>query len=78
MIRCKFMCVSVTKRKNWNRDAFVYEAEFTVVTSGSEENRKFLEATPSGSIKIGTYKDNMFEPGKAYFLDMHEADDATV
>lgn len=75
MTQCKFVCQSVTKRRHWdqNEKRFLFEAEFTAVSGGSEENRKFFEATPSGSIKIGIYKEDIFEPGKEYYLDMREA-----
>lgn len=75
MTQCKFVCQSVTKRKHWDRNEtrFLFEAEFTAVSSGSEENRKFFEATPSGSIKIGVYREDIFEPGKEYYLDIRDA-----
>ena len=71
IVRCKYTCQSVTKRKHWQqKDRFLFEAEFSAVTDGSEENKKFFEYTPSGTLKIGTYKEDLFEPGKDYYLDI--------
>lgn len=73
--RCKFHCQSVRKFVGWGHDkVLVHEAEFTAVTSGSEENKQFFAATPTGSLKIGTYKEDVFQPGKDYYLDIFEAD----
>lgn len=75
-IRCKFTCQSVTKRKAWQSSSvpYVHEAEFTAVYDGSEENKAFFEATPSGSLKIGTYKKDVFEPGTDYYIDITPVD----
>lgn len=72
--RCKFTCQSVTKKKAWggSNQKFLYEAEFTAVTTGSEEDMSFFEATPHGLVKIGTYKNDVFEPGKMYYFDITE------
>ena len=40
MIKAKFECVAVRKAKGWSGVKFVYEAEFSVVTSGSDEIRR--------------------------------------
>lgn len=75
--RAKFHCNSVTKRKGWSgTPEFLYEAEFSVVTSGSEENKNFFASTPSGNIKIGTVRENQFEVGKDYFIDFSPAEEA--
>lgn len=75
MTRCKYVCQRVVKSRHWNRSEkrFLYEAEFSIVTDGSEENKQFFEYTPSGTLKVGTYKEDIFEPGKAYYLDISEA-----
>jgi len=73
-VRCKFMCNSVTKSVHWNdKSRNLYSAKFTVVYGDSEENKKFFEASPSGSFEIGTYKEDHFEPGKQYYLDITPA-----
>jgi hypothetical protein len=72
--RCKFTCQSVTKRAAWNKPGeFVHEAEFSAVHEDSPENKAFFDATPSGTLRIGTYKPDIFTPGKQYYLDVSEA-----
>jgi hypothetical protein len=79
--RCKFQCSGVTKRKTstFNSETqkyepgFGYDAEFFAVTGDSEENKKFFASTPSGSLKVSTYRDDVFEAGKSYYLDISEA-----
>ena len=71
--RAKFVCTGVTKRKSWYGSQepdkkFMYEAEFSVVTSG-DENKEFWLATPSGTIKLTTLKDDNFECGVEYYVD---------
>ena len=75
MIRCKYVCQKVAKSRHWDRSGkrFLYEAEFSAVTDGSEENKKFFEYTPTGSLTVGTYKEDHFEPGKSYYIDIPEA-----
>ena len=77
VIRCKFKCTSVTTTPRWNSPGFLYTAEFGVVTGHEKhdpvllvENAKFFEATPSGSLKIGTIKQDVFTPGEEYYLDI--------
>lgn len=72
-VRCKFKCTEVTKRTHWNpKDPgrFLYTAEFSVVIADGDENKKFFEATPSGTLKVGTFKEDHFQPGKEYFIDI--------
>lgn len=72
--RCKFVCQSVTKKRPWNAQPgakeFLYEASFSAVSDGSEENRAFFDATPCGELKIGTYKEDRFEVGRTYYIDL--------
>lgn len=72
--RTKFTCVGITKRTGWGEHEFLYDAEFQVVTSDSEENKKFFAATPSGNIKVGTVKADHFEVGKTYYVDFTETE----
>jgi len=75
MVRCKYKCTEVRKSVAWNDSRkFLYVAEFRIVTDGSEENKKFFEATPSGQLTIGTYKEDHFIPGKEYYLDITECE----
>ena len=76
-IIAKYLCTSVTKSKHWDgRGRFLFTAKMSPVMSGSEENKKFFEATPSGSFEIGMFKDDAFEPGKEYFLNITKAEPA--
>lgn len=74
MVRCKFECVSVTKRKGWGGHPLVHDAEFQAVTSGSDENKAFFAATPSGSLKVATVVPDVFEVGKTYYVDLVQAE----
>lgn len=69
-IRAKFVCTSFAKRMNYdNSKPFLWDYEFSPVTSGSEENKKFYAYTPSGSIKLSSIIFGQFEVGKEYYLD---------
>ena len=73
--RCKFTCQSVKKKTDWrDKSRFLYEAEFSIVYESTEENKKFFDATPSGSFNISTYKEDVFTPGKDYYLDISEVE----
>jgi hypothetical protein len=78
IVRCKFECVSVNKQKNWNTGAadkpFLYAYRMQVVTSGSDENKQFFASTPSGSIEVGAVREDVFEPGKKYYVDFTPAE----
>jgi len=74
MTRCKFECVSVTKRKGWSGHAVLHDSEFQVVSSGSEENKAFFASTPSGKLNVGSIAPDLFEVGKAYYLDITPAE----
>lgn len=70
--RAKFTCNSIEKKVGFNGHEFVYAAKFGVVYSGSPENQKFFAATPSGSIELSTVAGDVFNPGKAYYVDFEE------
>lgn len=79
-VRAKFKCQSVRKTYTtiWNGNehsqGFLYDFEFGVVNGDSEENKQFFASTPSGSIKLASVRDDLFEPGKEYYLDFKEAE----
>ena len=80
MVRCKFSCQSVTKSVGYiykpavgNEKKLVYSCEFLVVTGDSPENAEFFASTPSGSLKITAVRNDLFVPGKEYYLDLSEA-----
>lgn len=73
-VRCKFRCESVHKRLDTGKEKrFLYQFEFYAVYEGSEENKKYFAYTPSGNLKVGSFRDDLFEPGKEYYIDITEA-----
>lgn len=74
MVRAKFTCTSVTKRKGWNGVEFVYDAEFNVVyDDGVAEHKEFFAATPAGKITLSTLKADHFVVGQHYYVDFTPA-----
>ena len=74
-VRAKFQCIGVTKRRGWQDDIpFVYDAEFQAVTAnGGDENKSFFAATPSGSVRLSTVRDDLFQVGEYYYVDFAAA-----
>lgn len=72
IIRCKFKCTEVTKTAGWKVGGplFLYAAKFTAVMDDAPENKDFFEATPFGSLTIGTIKHDIFDPGMFYYLNI--------
>lgn len=69
-VRAKFVCNEVSKKKHWDSsDRFLHEAKLSPVTTGSDENKEFFAASPSGSIQLGSFLPDAFEPGKEYYID---------
>ncbi len=68
-VRAKFHCDNVEKTDDGST------AQFSAVTSGSKENDSFFEATPFGSLNIGTVRGDHFEQGKNYYLDFSLAEE---
>ncbi len=67
--RCKFKCDNVTAYAGGQKDVTM-----SPVTGGSDENKSFWAASPSGSFKLGWVNPNVdFQPGKEYYLDIQEA-----
>jgi hypothetical protein len=74
-VQAKFTCQAMTKRKNWNVDQpYVYDYEFSAVTGNSEENKRFFGSTPSGEIKLRAVRDDLYEPGKDYYIEFRPAE----
>ncbi len=74
-VRCKFTCVSKTEKRHWDPGkGFLYDYEFVAVTGGSEENKAFFEATPSGALKVQSAKHDFFVVGGNYYLDIIPAE----
>ena len=69
-VRCKFTCQSKKQYVGWGTNKTLYEYEFTAVTTGSDENKAFFAATPSGSLKVSTVTDDRFIVGAEYYIDL--------
>jgi len=72
-VRAKFVCTSITRTQHWDKlKGELQTIKLTPVTSGSEENKVFFEATPVGNIELGTVNAEAaktFELGKSYYID---------
>lgn len=72
-VRAKFVVQSVTRTQHWDKaKGEVQTIKLTPVTSGSDENKAFYDATPGGSIDLQTLNPqaaSYFELGKEYYLD---------
>lgn len=79
MIQAKFKCddVSLTKDTEIEGNPVIREeVSMSPVISGSEENKSFAEATPSGSIKLTITNPNafgFFGQGLEYLIDFQKA-----
>jgi hypothetical protein len=72
MVRAKFIVESVTNTRYGNG-----VVKLSPVASGSEENEKFWQYTPSGLIELQTTNLdalNQFEVGKEYYIDFTKAE----
>jgi len=73
MVRCKFVCNTVEKQY-LSVDKFQWRYKFHAVYSNSPENKKFWEATPTGTLEFACMNQGpLFEPGKEYYLDINLA-----
>ena len=76
MVRAKFKCTSITRREGWGEFKEIRDIELQVVCGGSDDNKKFFAASPSGSIKLGCANaaaSEQFEIGKEYYVDFTPA-----
>jgi len=76
-VRCKFTVTSITRRKHWDKSkGDIFDVKLSPVSGGSEENKAFYEATPSGGIEFGTINQaaaESMELGKDYYIDISPA-----
>lgn len=72
-VRAKFVVNSITISKHWEKDkGNISTIKLSPVTGGSEENKQFYAATPSGTIELGTLNQqatDQFELGAEYYVD---------
>ncbi len=77
MIRAKFKVVSVTKNLHWDsQKGALSTIRLTPVTSNSDENKAFFEATPTGQLDLGVLGDDVaanFKLGGEYYVDFTPA-----
>lgn len=71
-VRCKFRCDSVSTQLSYANGPLLHSAAFSPVYSSepNHENKRFWDATPNGSLQVGTIKEMPFEVGKEYYLDI--------
>jgi hypothetical protein len=73
MVRAKFVVQSITRQNHWDRaKGEIHTIKLQPVTGGSDENKEFYAATPSGGIELGTVNGDagkQFELGGEYYVD---------
>lgn len=76
-VRAKFKVQSITMQAHWQPSkGKIGTVSLMPVSSGSEENQRFYEATPSGEIKLGTINEDalkVFEIGREFYVDFTPA-----
>lgn len=75
-VRAKFVVNSITMSKAWNGPRLMGTVKLLPVTSGSDENKSFYEATPGGSIELGTVNEDVlkqFSIGDEFYVDFTPA-----
>jgi hypothetical protein len=71
--RCKVRCDKVSETNNGTS---LHEAYFEAAFKDSKENKEFFAFTPMISISLGVVKEQKFVPGKEYYVDFIEAENA--
>lgn len=69
-VRAKFWCMKATPSVSGDH---LTDYELSAVYDGSEENKRFWEATPAGTLVMSAMIPSLFEEGKEYYLDFTEA-----
>lgn len=83
-VRVKFICMSIERRMSYHWNSITIEHEeremrtvtLTPVSGGSEENKRFWNATPAGTLQLGMINleaAEAFDIGKEYYLDISPA-----
>jgi hypothetical protein len=76
-VRAKFKVQSITETKHWQADkGNMFTIQMNPVSSGSEENKSFFEATPSGEIKMTVTNGvgKLFPVGSEFYVDFTPAE----
>lgn len=66
---CKFRCDTASPEDGEGP----HTASFSPVYCGSPENEQFFRYTPSGSISLAVVRQQLFVPGKEYYVTFEEA-----
>jgi hypothetical protein len=75
MVRAKFQVRSIERSKDW-QGREVRTVVLVPVCEGSEENKQFWEATPSGEIKLGCANleaSSYFDLDQEFYVDFTRA-----
>lgn len=75
-VRAKFVCVSITRRQGWGPHPEIRDVKLNPVSGGSDENKTFFAASPSGEITLGcanVVAADVFQLGGEYYVDFSPA-----
>jgi hypothetical protein len=75
-------CYAVEKTESIHYDAaahgnvkgYMYNSKFQCVYGDSDENKKFFASTPTGHIELSQGREDLFQPGKEYYVDFTVVD----
>ena len=76
-VRAKFKVISITRQAGWSGVKELQSIKMQPVSSGSEENKAFYAATPSGSIDLSVVPEavgRQFDIGQEFYVDFTPAD----
>lgn len=74
MVRCKMVCNEVSQQHHGPKSQWKYG--FNAVYGTSDENKKFWQATPSGTLQFQCMSDGahpLFKAGDEYYVDISAA-----
>jgi hypothetical protein len=67
-VRCKMVCAETRSDENGT-----HAVKMRVVTEGNKENEEFFKWTPGGELNLCVLKNQYFEAGKEYYIDIEQA-----
>lgn len=66
-VRIKMQCTAITNKEEGITNN---EAVFHAVTEDTVEDKSFFEATPNAYFTVAVLKEQHFEVGKKYYMDI--------
>lgn len=75
-VRAKFKVISITRQQGWSGHKEVQSVKLQPVGGGSDENKAFYAATPSGSIELSVVNETVgrhFDIGDEFYVDFTKA-----